>query len=213
MNMRRYFINGLLILLPGVITVYVLIFSFATIDGILGTVVTKLIGRPIPGAGSILTILLILATGVLTTNVIGRTIFSWGEQIFRKIPILRHIYQGVEQVTKAFSGSSDLQKFRSVVLIQYPREGIYSLGFVTNDQVPEFDELLNAKSLTVFIPTTPNPTSGFCIIVPAKDCVPVNISVENAFRTIISAGIIGPSKKAGEDEETLTQPQQVLPFN
>lgn len=193
--MRRYFINGILILLPGVITVYVVVFGLVTVDGILGNFITKLAGRPIPGAGSVLTILLILVTGVITTNVIGRKIFHWGERIFLKIPILKHIYQGVEQVVKAFSGSSDLQKFQRTVLVQYPRPGIYSLGFVTNENIPEFDAVLAERSITVFIPTTPNPTSGFCVILPAKECIPLDVSVEDAFRTIISAGIIGPSKK------------------
>ncbi len=110
MIMRRYFINGLLILLPGVITVYVLIFSLVTLDSISGNLITQLVGRSVPGAGSILTILSILVTGMITTNVIGRRIFSWGERIFRKIPILRHVYQGVEQVTRAFSGSYDLYR-------------------------------------------------------------------------------------------------------
>lgn len=195
MLMRRYFINGLLILLPGVITVYVLIFSLVTLDGILGNLITRLVGRPIPGVGSILTILLILATGIVTTNVIGRKIFSWGERLFRKIPILKHIYQGVEQVIKAFSGSSDLQRFQRVVFVEYPRKGIYTLGFVTNENTPEFDDVVGEKSITIFVPTTPNPTSGFCIVVPERDCIALNISVEDAFRTIISAGIIGPGKK------------------
>lgn len=192
--MRRYFINGLLILLPGVITVYVLIFSLVTLDSILGNLITRLVGRPIPGAGSILTILLILATGIVTTNVIGRKIFSWAELLFRKIPILKHIYQSVEQVIKAFSGSSDLQRFQRVVFVEYPRKGIYTLGFVTNENTPEFDDVVGEKSITIFVPTTPNPTSGFCIVVPARECIALNISVEDAFRTIISAGIIGPGK-------------------
>lgn len=193
--MRRYFTNGLLILLPGVITVYVLIFSLVTLDSILGNLITRLVGSPVPGAGSVLTILLIFGTGVVTTNVIGRKIFGWGERIFHKIPILKHVYQGVEQIIKAFSGSSDLRRFQRVVFVEYPRKGIYTLGFVTNENTPEFDEVVGEKSITVFVPTTPNPTSGFCIVVPARECIALSISVEDAFRTIISAGIIGPGKK------------------
>ncbi|HHY10248.1 MAG TPA: DUF502 domain-containing protein, partial [Firmicutes bacterium] len=193
--LRRYFINGLLILLPGVITVYVLVFSLVTIDGILGRVIAKLVGFHIPGAGAVLTILLILAAGIFTTNVIGRKFFQWAEQIFLKIPILNSIYQGVGQVVKAFSASTETQRFQRVVLVEYPRLGVYSLGFVTNERVPEFSLAIGNDSVTVFIPTTPNPTSGVFTVVADEDCIPLNISVEEAFKTIISAGIIGPTGK------------------
>lgn len=193
--MRRYFINGLLILLPGVITVYVLVFSLVTIDGIFGNVITKLVGYHIPGAGSILTILLILGTGMVTTNVIGRKVFQWAERVFLKIPILNTIYQGVEQIVKAFSNSTDVQRFRRVVLVQYPQTGLHAIGFVTNDNIPEFNAVIKEETTTVFIPTTPNPTSGVCVVVPTKDCIPLDISVEDAFKTVISAGIVGPNKK------------------
>lgn len=193
--MRRYFINGLLILLPGVITVYVLVFSLVTIDGIFGNVITKLVGYHIPGAGSILTILLILGTGMVTTNVIGRKVFQWAERVFLKIPILNTIYQGVEQIVKAFSNSTDVQRFRRVVLVQYPQTGLHAIGFVTNDNIPEFNAVLKEETTTVFIPTTPNPTSGVCVVVPTKDCISLDISVEDAFKTVISAGIVGPNKK------------------
>lgn len=193
--MRRYFINGLLILLPGVITVYVLVFSLVTIDGIFGNVITKLVGYHIPGAGSILTILLILGTGMVTTNVIGRKVFQWAERVFLKIPILNTIYQGVEQIVKAFSNSTDVQRFRRVVLVQYPQTGLHAIGFVTNDNIPEFNAVIKEETTTVFIPTTPNPTSGVCVVVPTKDCISLDISVEDAFKTVISAGIVGPNKK------------------
>lgn len=192
--MRRYFINGLLVLLPGVITVYILFFGLVTIDGVLGNTLAKLVGFHIPGAGAVLTILLILATGIFTTNVIGRKAFQWAEKVFLKIPILNNIYQGVGQVIQAFS-NSDTQKFQRVVLVQYPRLGIYSLGFVTNENIPEFNAAVQSRSVTVFIPTTPNPTSGFFVVVPSTDCLPLNISVEDAFKTIISAGIVGPALK------------------
>lgn len=192
---RRYFINGLLILLPGVITIYVLVFGLVTVDSIFGNVIKRLVGYHIPGVGSILTILLILATGIFTTNVIGRKIFEWAERLLLGIPILKNIYQGVEQIVKAFSNSTDRERFQGVVLVEYPRNGIYSLGFVTNEGIPEFDAKLETTSTTVFIPTTPNPTSGVCIVLPSEECIPLDISVEEAFKTIISAGIVAPAKK------------------
>lgn len=195
--MRRYFVRGLLVLLPGVITVYLLVFGLSTIDKVLGSVIKKLFGYHIPGAGSILTILLILAAGIFTTNVIGKRIFQWGERMLLRIPILKNVYQGAEQVVRTFSNSADTQNFQRVVLLEYPRDGVYALGFVTNENIPEFDQTLQESSITVFIPTTPNPTSGVCVVVPAKNCIPLEISVESAFKTIISAGIIGPSKKNG----------------
>lgn len=195
---RRYFIHGLLILLPGVITIYVLVFGLVTVDSIFGNVIKRLFGYHIPGAGSILTILLILATGMVTTNVIGKRIFRWAESLFLGIPILKNIYQGVEQIVRAFSNSTDTKKFQRVVLVEYPRKGIYALGFVTNEGIAQFDAKIGARSTTVFIPTTPNPTSGVCVVLPSKECIPLDISVEEAFKTIISAGIIGPAKKQPE---------------
>ncbi len=195
---RRYFINGLLILLPGVITIYVLVFGLVTVDSIFGNVIKRLLGYHVPGAGSILTILLIFATGVFTTNVIGRRIFAWAESLLLGIPIFKNIYQGVEQIVKAFASSTDAERFQRVVLVEYPRPGLYALAFVTNEGIPEFDAKIKTHSTTVFVPTTPNPTSGVCLVVPTEDCIPLDMSIEEAFKTIISAGIISPAKKLPE---------------
>ncbi|NLJ73898.1 MAG: DUF502 domain-containing protein [Firmicutes bacterium] len=196
--MRRYFINGLLVLLPGVVTVYVLVFGLSTIDSIFGSVIKTLVGYHIPGAGTILTILLIIGTGMFATNVIGKRIIQLGERIFLKIPVLSNIYQGVRQAVSAFSRSSDKHQFQRVVLVEYPRRGLYSMGFVTSEGIPEINESIQEDAITVFVPTTPNPTSGFFLVVPAQDCLPLNISIEDAFKTVISGGIIGPNGKTSQ---------------
>lgn len=195
---RRYFINGLLVLLPGVVTVYVLVFALSTIDSIFGSVIKTLVGYHIPGAGTILTILLIIGTGMFATNVIGKRIIQLGERIFLKIPVLSNIYQGVRQAVSAFSRSSDKHQFQRVVLVEYPRRGLYSMGFVTSEGIPEINESIQEDAITVFVPTTPNPTSGFFLVVPAQDCLPLNISIEDAFKTVISGGIIGPNGKTSQ---------------
>jgi uncharacterized membrane protein len=195
---RRYFINGLLVLLPGVVTVYVLVFGLSTIDSIFGSVIKTLVGYHIPGAGTILTILLIIGTGMFATNVIGKRIIQLGERIFLKIPVLSNIYQGVRQAVSAFSRSSDKHQFQRVVLVEYPRRGLYSMGFVTSEGIPEINESIQEDAITVFVPTTPNPTSGFFLVVPAQDCLPLNISIEDAFKTVISGGIIGPNGKTSQ---------------
>lgn len=195
---RRYFINGLLVLLPGVVTVYVLVFGLSTIDSIFGSVIKTLVGYHIPGAGTFLTILLIIGTGMFATNVIGKRIIQLGERIFLKIPVLSNIYQGVRQAVSAFSRSSDKHQFQRVVLVEYPRRGLYSMGFVTSEGIPEINESIQEDAITVFVPTTPNPTSGFFLVVPAQDCLPLNISIEDAFKTVISGGIIGPNGKTSQ---------------
>lgn len=195
---RRYFINGLLVLLPGVVTVYVLVFGLSTIDSIFGSVIKTLVGYHIPGAGTVLTILLIIGTGMFATNVIGKRIIQLGERIFLKIPVLSNIYQGVRQAVSAFSRSSDKHQFQRVVLVEYPRRGLYSMGFVTSEGIPEINESIQEDAITVFVPTTPNPTSGFFLVVPAQDCLPLNISIEDAFKTVISGGIIGPNGKTSQ---------------
>ncbi len=197
-SVRRYFINGLLVLLPGVVTVYIVFFALSTVDSILGSVIRMLIGYDIPGAGTVLTVLLIIGTGIFATNVIGKRIIQLGEKIFLRIPVFSNIYQGVRQAVSALSQSSDKHKFQRVVLVEYPRRGIYSMGFVTSEGIPEINESIQQDSITVFMPTTPNPTSGFFLIVPAEDCIPLQIRVEDAFKTVISGGIIGPNGKTSQ---------------
>ncbi len=190
--MRRYFITGLFVLLPLVVTLYLLITGFLIIDGILGNIIATLVGRPVPGAGAGLTLLMILGTGMIATNVIGRRLIGLGERIFLRIPIVRNIYLGVKQLLDAFSNSTTKDSFKQVVMIQYPKNGVYSLAFVTSKSKGEIQSKISARCVTVFIPTTPNPTSGFFLVIPKEDCIYLRMSVEEAFKLIISGGVLVP---------------------
>ena len=145
----------------------------------------KQVDIEIPGLGIILTLLFIFILGILITNVLGKTIFNWGEKILDKLPFVNTIYNTIKQITSAFS-SSTVKSFEQVVFIQYPRKGLWTMCFVTNQSKNE-----NGESFYhVFVPTTPNPTSGVFIIVPQKDAIHPDISVEDGLKAIISGGIL-----------------------
>lgn len=197
--MRKYFLTGLFVLLPLVLTLYLLVLGFNFIDGILGNFIADIFGRPIPGVGLVVTLLLIMATGVFATNVLGRRLIHFGEKVFLRIPIANSIYQSIKQIIEALSFSNSVEKtaaFREVVMVEYPRDGIYSIGFVTSETQKEAESIIGEPCLSVFIPTTPNPTSGFFLIIPVKKCIHMEMSVEDAFKLIISGGVITPEWKS-----------------
>lgn len=202
-SLRKYLITGIFVSLPLVITLYVLWFVLSFLDNVFGRFVSWVWGRTVPGAGTALTVVLLLLVGMFGANVIGRRLIAFGERILLTIPFVRTIYHSVKQVIEAFSlqqGGS----FRRVVMVEYPRPGLYALAFVTAEQVPDLLEGDKGKLLAVFIPTTPNPTSGFVLLVPEDEVVPVELSVEQAFKMVISGGILspnGPAKPAGSGAE------------
>jgi len=197
---KKYILTGLLILLPLFLTGWVLMTLFNWTDHILNLIPRayrpeELLGFPIPGLGLILTIAVIFVIGGLVANVIGRKLVATGEKILEKIPFLRWFYFSSKQIIEAvFISSQD--SFRRAVLLEYPRKGIYSIGFITGESTGKLEENI-PHSFTVFIPTTPNPTSGYLLIVPKDQTIPLNWTVDEAFRVIISAGVIMP----GEEEK------------
>ncbi len=183
---KRRLIAGLLAIVPIALTFWILRFLFRFLDSFTAPIIKNL-GLEIPGLGIILTLLLIFILGLFITNVLGRTIFNWGEKILAKLPLVNTIYNAVKQITNAFSGKS-MKDFKQVIFIQYPRKGLWTMCFVTNQSKNEFgDEFYH-----VFVPTTPNPTSGVFVVIPKKDAVHPDISVEEGLKSIISGGIIDP---------------------
>ena len=183
---KRRLIAGLLAIVPIALTFWILRFLFRFLDSFTAPILKNL-GLEIPGLGIILTLLLIFLLGLFITNVLGRTIFNWGEKILAKLPLVNTIYNAVKQITNAFSGKS-MKDFKQVIFIQYPRKGLWTMCFVTNQSKNESgDEFYH-----VFVPTTPNPTSGVFIVIPQKDAVHPDISVEEGLKSIISGGIIDP---------------------
>ncbi len=149
----------------------------------------RLIPFPIPGLGILVVVLVVFLIGLLVKNYVGSRIVEFGERIVYQIPLVRPIYSAVKQLLVAiFSQTGD--GFERVVLIEYPRRGIYALGFVTGVARGEVQEVTEQRVLNVFLPTTPNPTSGFYLLVPDTDIIPLKISVEDAFKLIISGGLV-----------------------
>lgn len=191
-SVRKYLITGVLVSLPLIVTVYVLWFVFSFLEGAFGDLVRFVFGRRIPGASIVLTVGLLLFIGMFAANVLGRRLIAFGERILMAIPIVRPIYNSVKQVIDAFSAQGSGNSFKQAVLIEYPRRGIYALAFVTNETVGPLLEAENGTLVAVFVPTTPNPTSGFILFLPQEDIMPTKLTVEQAFKLIISGGIILP---------------------
>jgi len=195
---RKYMLTGLLVLIPLFLTGWVLLTLFNWTDRVLNLIPRayrpeEILGFPIPGLGLIFTVAIIFVIGGLVANVVGRKLVATGEKILEKIPFLRWFYFSSKQIIEAvFISSQD--SFRRAVLLEYPRKGIYSIAFITGESSGQLEQSV-PRSFTVFVPTTPNPTSGYLIVVPEAETIPLNWSVDEAFRVIISAGVIMPGEE------------------
>lgn len=201
-NLRKLFVAGILVLLPISLTIFIVTFLFTKLDDLLSPAFLKLlilsgISIPeeqfVPGLGFIATILLILFTGLVTRNFIGRKFVSLGEIAVEKIPIARTIYSGAKQILETVT-KSQFETFNKVVMIEYPRRGLFSIGFITCESRGEIQELTEECVINVFIPTTPNPTSGMLIFVPKKDIRPLSMTIEEGIKLVVSGGIVTPVK-------------------
>lgn len=195
-RLRRYLVAGLLIWLPIVVTVFVLKFLVGLMDQTLLLLPPSwrpeaVLGFGIPGLGLVLALIVLLVTGVAVTNLVGRQLVTWWEDLMKRIPVVRSIYSGAKTFTETvFTGKG--QAFKRVLLVQYPRKGIWSLGFQSGEQVAEAKHRSGEDLVCVFIPTTPNPTSGFIIMVPRADVVPLDMSVDDAMRLVFTLGVVAP---------------------
>jgi len=198
-KIKTYFLTGLLVLIPLVITIFIIWKLFIAIDGLLQGVIRNLlvrIGIPVTniGLGFISVILLILLTGMIARNIIGRKIIKFGEMVLTRIPLINRIYIAIQQISNAFL-SEKREVFKKAILIEYPRKGIFSIGFFTQDTKGEVQDRLNKDVVSVFLPTTPNPTSGFLLFVPKTDIIELDMTIEEALKLVISGGAIVPSSK------------------
>lgn len=202
-DFKSYFITGLLVVVPLYITVYVLSLIINFMDSVFVLLPVAL--RPdtylpfhIPGLGIIVTLFCVFLVGVLTTNFLGKKILEIAERLMSKVPVVRMVYSSTKQFMEMFFPDGT-EGFRKVVLVEFPRVGIWSLGFVTGRTGGDVRRKAGEGTLSVFLPTTPNPTSGYYFIVPEKDCVPINISIEDAFKIIITAGMVMPNNDEFKD--------------
>jgi uncharacterized membrane protein len=193
-NFQRYFLAGLLVFLPVVITLWFLGWVVGLLDGVLDVLPNTYLPFAIPGLGALVTVTLILFLGILTRGVATRRFLAAWENIFVKIPIFRGVYTAVQKLVQTFLGQS--QNARQVVMIEYPRKGIYTVGFAMGRAWRELEIKQDAQLINVFIPTTPNPTSGFYLLVPTTDISPLDMTMEEALKLITSGGLITPDDKS-----------------
>jgi len=149
------------------------------------------LGIHIPGLGVVLAVVLVLATGMVVANFLGKRIVSAWESLLARIPLVRSLYAGIKQIMEAVL-ATDAKSFSKVLLLEYPRKGVWSFAFMTSDSLGEVQEKTPKKLISVFIPTTPNPTSGFVLMVPKEDVIELEMSVEDGLKMIISMGVVVP---------------------
>jgi uncharacterized membrane protein len=195
-KIRRSFVAGLLVVTPLAISLWILYNLFVKVDGVLGALISRVYGRHIPGLGFLLLVFLIIMTGALARNYVGRKLIHWGNLILFRIPLFNKIYIALKQILEVFLGERRAV-FQRVVLFQYPRKGIYSLGFVTAEGKGEVQVKTDQDVSNVFLPTTPNPTSGFLLFIPEKDLIPLEMSVEEGIKLVISGGAVTPEYRPG----------------
>lgn len=195
-RVKKYFIMGLLATIPIVLTIYILGVFIGMMDKVLKYLPSKFhpdtyLPFHIPGLGLIATVVLIFIVGVLTQSFLGRKLVSIGEWIVSKIPLVRNVYLGIKQLVEAIFMQNS-RSFKRVVMVEYPRRDMWVIAFLTGIAEGEVQNKTEKKVVNLFVPTTPNPTSGFYILVPEKDIVNLDMTVEGAFKLIISGGILTP---------------------
>ena len=196
-KIRTYFLTGVVVLIPIGITVYLTILIMSISPSLIPSSINpnKYLPFNIPGLEFLIAFIIITLIGMISLTFIGRTLLAFGQRILNKIPILRTIYNGVGQLTKNFTSGNN--KSKKIVLVEYPRKGIWSIGFATGANKGEIASKKGKgkKLINVFIPTTPNPTSGFLLMVPNKDLIYLDMNFEEASKFIMSAGSINPGSK------------------
>ena len=195
-RIRRYIVAGLLVWLPVGATILIGAFLLDLMDRLLFLIPPPLrpealLGFRIPGLGTVLALVILVLTGMFVANLIGRRMVGYYESLLGRIPLVRTIYGAVKRFSELVLSDSN-ESFKQVLLIEYPRKGLYSLCFQTSEHPPEVQSRTGKEIVTVFLPTTPNPTSGFMLFVPARDVLALDMPVEEALKMIISLGVVVP---------------------
>ncbi len=206
--MRKYFLTGLLVWAPLAITIWVITWGLGALDGVFGSVMGAIIAvmpdalrpaladfRNIPGLGVALVLLVIFLTGMFAANIFGRWALSQSDRVLTNIPIVKSIYSSVKQVSDTLF-SSNGNAFRKALLVQYPRAGSWTIAFLTGVPSGEVANHLPGEHVSVYVPTTPNPTSGFFLMLPRDQVVELDMSVDEALKYIISMGVVAPDRPA-----------------
>ncbi|MFA7146961.1 MAG: DUF502 domain-containing protein [Candidatus Riflebacteria bacterium] len=197
---RTYLLTGVFMLIPVAITLYIIYFIFQFSDGILGGALAERIGYQIPGMGLILTALICLLVGMIAQNYVGKRIIKGIDASMEKIPVVKSLYTGIKQVGNVIM-QQNKSEFKRVVLLEYPKADCWALGFVTADfMYPINDERVAKNLVSIFVPTTPNPTSGFMLIISKDKIVDLNIDIEIAMKIVISGGLVQANKLIENNE-------------
>ncbi len=194
-RLRNYFISGLLFWIPLALSVLLIKFFLEVVDNLIPERLLPEsllnLDTTIPGSGIVLVILIILITGAIVSNILGRKLLDLWERALNKIPGFRNIYNALKKISSTvFNTSSD--SFRKAYLIQYPSKGIWVIAFQSGDYKGEVETIIGEDVINLFVPTTPNPTSGFFVMMPKKDAFELQMTVEQAFKLVISAGVVTP---------------------
>ena len=203
-NLKNIFLTGLAVIVPLGLTIYILVFLIGMMDGLLTVIPRKfhptaLIGFHIPGLGIIITILLIFICGLITKSMIGNRLVLYGEGLLDKIPIVRSIHMAIKKIVDSMVLYRS-RSFKKVVLVEFPRKGAYAVAFMTGVPGNEINAKTGRRCVSVYVPTTPNPTSGYFIIFPEDEVVNLDMSVEDAFTLIISCGIVNPPERLQKEQ-------------
>ena len=217
-SLKRYFLTGLLVIIPIWGTVLILKTLFVAVDGILGDLLVRLVpSHYVPGLGILALILLVFMAGLFATNFMGRQIVKWWEGFLNRVPLVRGIYSTLKSMMDIVS-FSDQPSYNRVVLIQFPKNGHYCFAFVTGMTKGEMQDLAQEPLIHVYVPTSPNPTSGYFLLVPEHEVTAVDMTVEEAMKLIVSGGLCSPSSSlasavtAATKQGIVKQPEVGVPI-
>ena len=214
-TLRRWFFTGLLVTAPILLTGYITWLIVGVIDGYVGSVLPgnlnpqNYVSFPLPGFGIIIGAIMIIIIGALARGFFGRSLVRLGESLVNRLPVVRSVYGATKQIMETVMASQS-DAFREVVLIEYPRRGIWAIGFVTGTTRGEVQNLSRETLINVFVPTTPNPTSGFLLFFPRSDLISLDMGVEEAVKMVVSGGIVTPEdpRAANRPSRSLTAPKK-----
>ncbi len=204
-RMRGYFLAGLLVTAPATLTLYMAWLFISFVDSQVGSIVppkyspSTYLNFDIPGFGLLVLIVFLTMVGAATAGLVGRLMFNMGESILNRMPVIRSVYTALKQLFETVL-SSKSSAFRQCVLVEYPRRGIWALGFISGVTEGEVQSLTESEVVNVFLPTTPNPTSGFLLFVPREDVVVLSMTVEEGIKMVISGGIVAPPDRRPKEQ-------------
>lgn len=203
---KTYFFTGVLVTAPVALTFYLVIELFKWVDASVIRFIPEkynpetYLSYGLPGLGILLLVVAFVLIGMLATNILGRWLMSFGQRLIEKTPVISGVYSALKKLFETLLGQGTTSAFRKAVLVEYPRKGVWTIAFITTPVYEGFEHLLPQDMVTIYVPTTPNPTSGFMLYVPKKEIKELDMRVDDAFKLLVSTGIVTPSKKIKKPE-------------